>query len=366
MGVALKSNVDENPKLLKRKNDKVRQLFDEEDDDKEDEKDIDTEDEDFELDVVNVHPCMLKILKVLDSLEQKFSEKWSDEEMPKWMKNLHGDYPALNKSAKLFVLKLIINRPEIFQPYANYWFEYLAEYAISKDTGGKGLHYFLRDICSVLIRFHGKYEIASDKNKRYCNEILNSLIKYAADKRRVIFAHNIQIISSLMENWRECIESLDEQVLSKMLTLKDAQMQNSDLWRMTAIQVIALSCRLGIKCDLLNDLLKQLENRKRSIIYSASEVIGVLLSNQPELLEDASNKIQALFSGEAKQDIFVNIIQKVSKYQGLFAIQKPIMRKLLSFLKPFSASFRARVLQSFQYSIVESKGTNEDKIIQEI
>lgn len=100
-------------------------------------------------------------------------------------------------------------------------------------------------------------------------------------------------------------------------------------------------------------MLKQLEHRKRSIIYSASEVIGVLLANQPDLLEEASTKVQALFSGEAKQDLFVNIAQKISKYQGLFVLQKPILQKLLAFLKPFSASFRACILQSFRSAVVQ-------------
>jgi hypothetical protein len=110
-----------------------------------------------------------------------------------------------------------------------------------------------------------------------------------------------------MENWRHVIDQLNDQMLSKMLNSKEVQIQNADLWRMTAIQVIALASKLGIKCELMPDLLKQLENKKRSLVYSASEVIGVVLKNQSDLLEDVSRKIQQMFSGEAKQDLFVNI-----------------------------------------------------------
>ena len=74
-----------------------------------------------------------------------------------------------------------------------------------------------------------------------------SCIKYAADKRKVIFSHNISLIGRLMEKWIECIPKLDEDILSKMLTMKDGQIQNSDLWRITAIQVLALSSKLGIQ-----------------------------------------------------------------------------------------------------------------------
>jgi DNA-dependent protein kinase catalytic subunit len=120
---------------------------------------------------------MQKILKVLDSIHNQFSNDWSPDNMPKWMQKLHSDYRSLNPSAKLFVLKLIIHRPEMFQNYAEYWFEYLAEYITSKDTGGKGFHYFLRDICTVLIMFSSNVDVTGEKNRQYCNEILNSLVK---------------------------------------------------------------------------------------------------------------------------------------------------------------------------------------------
>lgn len=203
----------------------------------------------------------------------------------------------------------------------------------------------------MLISFSDNLDIKSDINKPRCNEILNCLIKYSADKRRVIFTHNISIIGNLMDKWNDIIDELNEPMLSKMLNAKEAQMQNSDLWRMAAIQIIALASKLGIKSNLIKELLGQLDHRKRSIIYSASEVIGVVLVNQPDLLEEASSKIQILFAGEAKQDLFVNIAQKISKYQGLFATQKPILQKLLSFLKPFSASFRACILQAFRSAV---------------
>lgn len=110
---------------------------------------------------------MQNILKVLDSIYAQFSKEWKEDSMPNWMQKLYEDFPKLNPSAKLFVYKIIINRPEVFHNYANYWFDYLAEYATSKDTGGKGLHYFLRDVCSILIGFSDKIDISTEKNKKY-------------------------------------------------------------------------------------------------------------------------------------------------------------------------------------------------------
>ena len=363
MSAPMQSKFDENQRADRRRFDKVKQLLEKDEmevDQNEAEGDeIEEEDDDFELDDVNRHPCMQIILKVIDTLNDKFSSEESKEsgshKMPGWMQRLYDDYtsntpnkPIINSSAKLFILKLIINRPNIFHRYADAWFVHLSDYLMSKDTGGKGLHYFYRDICMILINFTDSINLENVNNQRRCNEILNCLIKYAADKRKLIFTHNINVIGKLMEKWKMCITELNEAMIGKMLNAKEGEIQNSDLWIMAGIQIVALACKIGVRSNLLNQLIKQLEHRKRSIIFSASEVIGVLLSNQTELLEDASVKIQQMFSGEARQDLFVSIVQKISKYQGLFAIEKPILQKLLSYLKPFSATFRACILQSLK------------------
>lgn len=152
-----------------------------------------------------------------------------------------------------------------------------------------------------------------------------------------------------------------------MLNSKEGEVQNSELWRMAGIQIIALACKIGVRSHLLVNLIKQLDHKKRSIIFSASEVIGVLLSNQPELLEEASTKIQEMFSGEAKQDMLVSIVQKISKYQEKFAVEKPIFKKLISYLRPFSAMFRSCILQSLKSCITEClKQKTKNEYLREI
>ena len=117
---------------------------------------------------------MQAILSSIDTITLNFSSAWDQEKMPGWMQKLHTDYKDLNKSAQFFILKLIINRPKVFYPYANEWFVYLAEYVTSKDTGGKGLHYFLRDICSILVSFSDNIDLSKDNTKRLCNEIVSN------------------------------------------------------------------------------------------------------------------------------------------------------------------------------------------------
>ena len=57
MSVPLESKVEENPKLLKRRQDKVRQLLDEDEEGEKEESPVATpEEDDFELDEINSHP----------------------------------------------------------------------------------------------------------------------------------------------------------------------------------------------------------------------------------------------------------------------------------------------------------------------
>jgi hypothetical protein len=56
MSVTLKSKVQENTQNLKRKHDKVRQLFDQDNEEMIEEEEEEALEDDFELDTINLHP----------------------------------------------------------------------------------------------------------------------------------------------------------------------------------------------------------------------------------------------------------------------------------------------------------------------
>ena len=84
-----------------------------------------------------------------------------------------------------------IFRPLLFKPYARYWFEPFLKYMIDKNTGGKGFHYFLRDLCAVLAAWNFVPE-DSFNNRRLASALINNLIKTSADKTKHIFTSNIR------------------------------------------------------------------------------------------------------------------------------------------------------------------------------
>ncbi len=74
-------------------------------------------------------------------------------DMPSWMvclhKKLHDNKTQQN--VKIFIAKLIVNRPTIFQPYAKFWLSGLTELVVSGHCGGAGLHSCVVDVVVTML-----------------------------------------------------------------------------------------------------------------------------------------------------------------------------------------------------------------------
>ena len=117
----------------------------------------------------------------------------------------------------------------------------ICEFITGKQTGGKGIHYFIRDLCTLLVLWSDTYK---PTDRAMCSKVINTLIRLAADKSKIIFNINIEILAMLMHRWRTLI-SIDKDMLVKMLQVPD-QTDGSHLWKMTAIQMLALACTFEI------------------------------------------------------------------------------------------------------------------------
>ena len=123
-----------------------------------------------------------------------FGEEWKNNEkqMPKFAHYLLEEFCGQDThiNIKIVILKIVTNNPKLFKPHANLWFEPICEYIINKKNGGKGFHYFLRDICTMLISWNYVPENSS-KTKILLTKVINSLIPISADKIKLIFKQNI-------------------------------------------------------------------------------------------------------------------------------------------------------------------------------
>ena len=188
---------------------------------------------------------MKVMIRVIEYLHSNFPGQTS---MPQWMTGLHSevirhDCPLF---IKLFIIKLILNRDEIFRPHAKQWSEVLINYCASKATGGKGFHYFLRDVCTTLLAWHSNGFVIEESlnNKKQCSEILTNLWKVACDKNPILFKSNLKIIAGLMDKWKKNL-FLDREILQKMASF-DEKKDDAKLWRMAALQVLDVALNLQI------------------------------------------------------------------------------------------------------------------------
>ena len=74
-------------------------------------------------------------------------------EMPAWMSALHKKLTdgKTQNNIRLFITRLITNRPRVFQPYAKFWLAPLAQLVVAGHLGGKGMHYFLVDVMVTML-----------------------------------------------------------------------------------------------------------------------------------------------------------------------------------------------------------------------
>jgi DNA-dependent protein kinase catalytic subunit len=136
---------------------------------------------------------------------------------------------------RIFILKLLVNNSTLFKPYAAMWFEPICKFITYKQTGGKGFHYFLRDLTTLLIQWSdiATPHVASKAMKELCSKVINTLIKMSADKSKLIFNINIEIVATLLHNWRHLV-TIDKVMIVKMLSTPET-VEGGHIWKMTAI-----------------------------------------------------------------------------------------------------------------------------------
>lgn len=93
-------------------------------------------------------------------MHELFGENWNKDQMPVWMQALHSEIMKIETplNVKIFILKIVLNLQDIFLPYSKFWFKPIGNYITTKNNGGVGLHYFTRDLCSLLLTFHQSNE----------------------------------------------------------------------------------------------------------------------------------------------------------------------------------------------------------------
>ncbi|KAF2075899.1 hypothetical protein CYY_002790 [Polysphondylium violaceum] len=304
-------------------------------------------DTDIEIDQINSNPSMIALLKIIDYYQLKFVSTTPTigepqlSDMPKWMTEIYNKIndSDLHPNIIIFMIKIIINRPQYFERFYKYWVPILLDYVVSKNTGGSGFHYFIRDVCLILLSWPNLYSV-SDKlpvafsTKQLISKFINYLFKncYCSDRR--ILKSNLTIIKQFTENWKGLF-TIDQSTIVEYLVQKGDYKSKSRQIKTTGLVLLSIMLCNGIPAfDASNHgtggqsefkfyqiLLDNLQDFKE--LYDAtSEVCGmILLYNSKHQIQ--SNTFQQMLKDKINTLLANNDYQRVFSCLYFIALHYP-------------------------------------------
>ncbi|XP_037613149.1 DNA-dependent protein kinase catalytic subunit isoform X1 [Sebastes umbrosus] len=289
---------------------------------------------DLEMDELNQHECMVTMTALIghmlrNKITPTIEEGNVPSELPPWMKFLHTKLanPATPLNIRLFISKLIINTEEVFRPYAKHWLGPLLQVVVSGNNGGEGIHFMVVDIIVIVLSWTS---LASPKgNPRdevLANRLLEFLMKHSFHSKRAVFRHNLEIIRTLVECWKDCLNVPYSLIYDRFRGIDPNSKDNSVGLQLLGIilanNLPAYDASCGIEYDRYIESLTNNVSfvRHKDVYAAAAEIIGLVLKNmtetddhRQELLSLAAIKITNLKKKDL-DDKFIISLNKVSKH----------------------------------------------------
>jgi DNA-dependent protein kinase catalytic subunit len=312
----------------------------------------------IELDPLNTNPCMFNMLDMIDDLNIKFGDQLAATGvMPVWMTEVFNKLERADThiNVKLFITKLIMNKPEAFENYAKDWFGPLCRVLFHNvDTvGNPGFNYFVRDLCIVFLKWP-KFTPQLAEHKMLAGQFMEHLMRNATHSSRRVITSNLQIIKLLVERWRDClVDKVPRKLITDLLTLERKSTLASRFYRLVGIQI--LGCIVSNKLGLWNDtnfgngnpamavnrrafmegIVALLSYGYREVYQAAGELIGLAFLYQSPGADDTLQqmvveKMTVMFNSEELSK-FVAVLERMSRHYPV--IVDTFIERLLVSLK---------------------------------
>uniref|UniRef100_A0A663E490 DNA-dependent protein kinase catalytic subunit n=1 Tax=Aquila chrysaetos chrysaetos TaxID=223781 RepID=A0A663E490_AQUCH len=169
----------------------------------------------LEMDELNQHECMASMTTLIKHMQRnqitpKVEEASINQkvDLPLWMKFLHGKLgnPSVPLNIRLFIAKLIVNTEDVFRPYAKQWLGPLLQLVVSGNNGGEGIHYMVVEIVVTILSWTSVTTPKGNiKDEILANRLLEFLMRSAFHPKRAVFRHNLEIIKTVIECWKNCL-----------------------------------------------------------------------------------------------------------------------------------------------------------------
>uniref|UniRef100_A0A8D3CWJ1 DNA-dependent protein kinase catalytic subunit n=1 Tax=Scophthalmus maximus TaxID=52904 RepID=A0A8D3CWJ1_SCOMX len=282
---------------------------------------------DLEMDELNQHECMATMTGLIGHMQRnnitpKIEQGNVPSELPPWMKFLHGKLanPATPLNIRLFISKLIINTEEVFRPYAKHWLGPLLQLVVSGKNGGEGIHFMVVDIVVTVLSWTS---LASPKgNPRdevLANRLLEFLMKHSFHSKRAVFRHNLEIIRTLVECWKDCLHVPYRYLIFERFCCTNPNSKDNSVGLQLLGIILANNLPAHDASLKLNPTRESLTNnlsfvRYKEVYSAAAEIVALLrtISFVKDYLHEKSTLTFSYLTD--MDDKFIICLNKVSKH----------------------------------------------------
>ncbi|KAJ7402013.1 hypothetical protein BTVI_90061 [Pitangus sulphuratus] len=249
-------------------------------------------------------------------------------DLPLWMKFLHGKLgnPSVPLNIRLFIAKLVVNTEDVFRPYAKQWLGPLLQLVVSGNNGGEGIHYMVVEIVVTVLSWTSVATPKGNvKDEILANRLLEFLMKNAFHQKRAVFRHNLEIIKTVIECWKNCL-SIPYSLLFEKFSSGDPETKDNSV----GIQLLGIVLANNLppfdpKCEIdrvryFQALTSNMGLLKYKEVYAAAaEVLGLTLqyiAERENVLEDPVYDCvvrQLKQHQNTQHDKFIQCLNKVVK-----------------------------------------------------
>ncbi|XP_023253861.1 DNA-dependent protein kinase catalytic subunit [Seriola lalandi dorsalis] len=289
---------------------------------------------DLEMDELNQHECMATLTALIGHMQRsnitpKIEQGNEPSELPPWMKFLHGKLsnPATPLNIRLFISKLIINTEEVFRPYAKHWLGPLLQLVVCGKNGGEGIHFMVVDVVVTVLSWTSLANPKGNpRDEVLANRLLEFLMKHSFHSKRAVFRHNLEIIRTLVECWKDCLHVPYSLIYERFCGTDPNSKDNSVGLQLLGIILANNLPAYNASCEIEYErYIQSLTNnmsfvRYKEVYSAAAEIIGLILKNMnktdnqhQELVSLAASKIANLKKTHM-DDKFIICLNKVSKH----------------------------------------------------
>ncbi|MCO5603923.1 hypothetical protein L7F22_058079 [Adiantum nelumboides] len=274
------------------------------------------------------HPSFCMVLKIISHLHAK-SGASATQGMPEWMNSLHSTLSNSGTAMNvcLFIIKVVIRARRVFQPFGSAWVLPILQPFLRhpQSSGGNKFHYFLRDVCVVIL----EWNLPNPPDKDVASRFLNYLFQVAPHESNQVVRANLEIIHHFLGSWKDYI-TLDTGIIASYITAGGKSPSATDksiaMHKIVGLQVFGAILSVGLNpCDdgkisekdLIKALLSNLNFRAKAVYEASAELLGMLLQKQKEapLEQSVETGLKQVLLGlfkEGETGQFLTIIDKIT------------------------------------------------------